>query len=568
MTILSRLLGWMLKLPPAVTRDVVVNRDIPVPMPDGAILLADHYQPRLSASLALSARASAPADSAAPRPAPTILIRSPYGRAGIWGIMFGRPFAERGFQVFIQSCRGTFGSTGEFRPFVDDRADGLATLDWLERQPWYRGPLAMFGASYLGIAQWAIAPDAGERLGAMSCQLTTAHLPSAIYPGGSFWLDAALMWAGIVESQERGFLRSMLAVNQAPRLLAKAAKQLPLRTADELMVGKPLRYYREWADHSGPSDPFWEPVDFSARTGEITAPLLLLGGWYDVFLPQVIADHLRMKRAGKTTHLTIGPWPHFNNGWLAVALQESIAWYRAHLLGDRAALREQPVRVFVMGAGEWRDFPEWPPPGMHPERFYLQPGGGLSTELPPTSEPDRYRYDPDDPTPSIGGSALSPNSGAKDNKPLLSRADVLVYTGAPLPRDTEIIGPVSAELFVESSLPHTDFFVRLCDAAPSGKTLNVCDGLLRLTPDNPPTDERGRRKVTIELWPTAYRFKRGHQIRVLVASGAHPRYARNPGSGEPLATATTLVAADQAIHHDPPSPSAVVLPIWPASPAR
>jgi putative CocE/NonD family hydrolase len=67
--------------------------------------------------------------------------------------------------------------------------------------------------------------------------------------------------------------------------------------------------------------------------------------------------------------------------------------------------------------------------------------------------------------------------------------------------------------------------------------------------------------ATVQLWPTAYRFKRGHRIRVQISSGAFPRYARNPGTGEPHGTATTLLPADQAIYHDPTHPSAVLLPV-------
>jgi putative CocE/NonD family hydrolase len=67
--------------------------------------------------------------------------------------------------------------------------------------------------------------------------------------------------------------------------------------------------------------------------------------------------------------------------------------------------------------------------------------------------------------------------------------------------------------------------------------------------------------ATVRLWPTAHRFKAGHRIRVQVSSGAFPRYARNPGTGEPHATAIRLRAADQEVYHDPDHPSAVILPV-------
>jgi putative CocE/NonD family hydrolase len=137
------------------------------------------------------------------------------------------------------------------------------------------------------------------------------------------------------------------------------------------------------------------------------------------------------------------------------------------------------------------------------------------------------------------------------------------YTSDPLERDTEIIGPLSAELFVRSSLEHADFFVRLCDVEPSGKSINVSDGLQRVFPARPAADKDGCRKVIIELWPTAYRFQRRHRIRVQVASGSFPRWDRNLGSGESLATATTMRVAEQEVYHDSAHPSAIVLPVLP-----
>ena len=68
-------------------------------------------------------------------------------------------------------------------------------------------------------------------------------------------------------------------------------------------------------------------------------------------------------------------------------------------------------------------------------------------------------------------------------------------------------------------------------------------------------------RVSFPLWPMAHRFRRGHRIRVQVSSGAHPRYARNTGTGEPLVSATTLVAAGQEVFHDPERPSAVTLTV-------
>src|SRR5512143_2900003 len=167
MSISSRLIARIFKLPPAETLDVVVEKDVETPMPDGVVLLADHYYPRGGAKR------------------PTTLIRSPYGRRNIWGLLFVRPFAERGFQVFIQSCRGTFGSGGALDPFRQERSDGLATVEWMKKQDWFSGELVTFGPSYLGLVQWAIANEAGPVLKAMSTWVTSAEFRSVTYPGES-----------------------------------------------------------------------------------------------------------------------------------------------------------------------------------------------------------------------------------------------------------------------------------------------------------------------------------------------------------------------------------------------
>jgi putative CocE/NonD family hydrolase len=539
----SRVIGRLFDLPPAETYGIAIERDVKVPMPDGVVLLADRYYPGQG------------------RP-PTILIRSPYGRRSVFGLMFGRPFAERGFQVFIQSCRGTFGSGGKLDPFHQERADGLATVEWMKKQDWFNGGLATFGPSYLGFVQWAIAKEVGPVLKAMATWVTSAEFRTVTYPGESFWLESCLGWTNQIMTQEGSPLSVLMLMLAGDRKLKPAHSHLPLIEVDEKVLGKPVQFWRDWLEHNEPGDEWWKRSDFSGTVCRVTVPNHMGGGWYDIFLPQTIRDYLALVHAGRQPYLTIGPWTHMDLlPYMRVSVKEALALFRAHLLGDRSGLREMPVRIFVMGANEWRDLPEWPPANSRPQRWYLHPGRILSPETPPESEPDRYHYDPADPTPGVGGAAMSANSGPKDQRPLEARPDVLVYTSAVLDRDMEVIGPVRAELSVQSSLEHADFFARLCDVDPSGKSINISDALVRLVPGRPVRESDGTLRVSMDLWPMAYQFKRGHRIRLQVSSGAHPRWARNPGSGEPLATAKTLCAADQTVFHDPAHPSVIVLPV-------
>src|ERR1039458_2691321 len=142
MTFTSRILGSLAKLPPASPGAVTVERDLRATMTDGVILLADRWQPNGTQA----ARA------------PVVLLRTPYGRRQ-WAGVIGSVFAERGYRVVIQSCRGPFGSGGTWVPFRNEKADGLATLEWIAKQPWFPGTLATFGPSYLGLTQWAVAQE-------------------------------------------------------------------------------------------------------------------------------------------------------------------------------------------------------------------------------------------------------------------------------------------------------------------------------------------------------------------------------------------------------------------------
>jgi putative CocE/NonD family hydrolase len=537
---MSRLLRWVLKLPPAETYDIVVKKNLNVFMRDHVELAADLYTPRGGEGIL-----------------PTVLMRGPYVRKGGF---FGRIIAERGYQVLLQDVRGTGGSGGTFNPFRQEREDGLDTLAWVEKQPWYSGDLVTFGTSYCGFVQWTIAAEAGPRVRAMSVQVAFSNLYDALYEGGAFMLQTFMSWVSMMNNPS--LLYTLWRMLTGDRQFTQTLNQLPLNKVDTTAVGSAVSYYQQWLQHEAPDDPYWKPVSFSHQVGTVSTPVHLIGGWYDFFLPSMMRDYAALRAAGKQPYLTIGPWAHSTFALQGVAINEALAFFNAHVKGVKGQLRDSPVRIWVSGAEEWRHYPDFPPPGTM-QYWYLQAKGHLAPTRPDDSAPDTYCYDPVNPTPSVGGPlgpGMTVKAGPVDNCALETRPDVLVYTSSPLEHELEVIGPVSAKLFVHSSLAYTDFFVRLCDVDSSHKSTNVCDGLLRLVPGKPQPQKDKTLCLKIDLWPTAHRFCSGHCIRVQVSSGAFPRFARNPGSGEPLATATTLQIAEQRIYHDPVHPSAVILP--------
>jgi putative CocE/NonD family hydrolase len=547
----SKLAAAAMRLPPG-PYPVGVQRKLPVVMPDGVTLLADRFFPAGSRA--------GPAGGAGTGYPPVILVRSPYGRSGFAGLAFGHFFAQHGFQAVLQSVRGTFGSGGVFDPLGNERQDGLATVAWLEAQPWFGGSFAMYGPSYLGYSQWAIAADAGPGLAAMAAQVAASQFRDAAYLGGAFALESTLTWSDLTTRIERPIAGLTAGITSIRRARRAAMSGRPLAELDTLAAGAPVPFFQDLLHNYGPQGPYWQCRDHSGSVGQVAVPVSLLGGWYDVFLPWQLQDYAQLRAAGRRPQLTIGPWYHADARQLRAASEDALTWFRAHLLGDPSQLRDHPVRLYVTGAREWRDFPDWPVPGMRPQRWHLQPGRGLGTAPPAPSQPGTYRYDPAHPTPSVSGPTLIGNSEPEDNRRLEARKDVLVFTSPVQPSGLEIIGPVTADLYARSSRVHTDFVVRLCDVGPTGASINVCEGVRRLTPGSPVPGAGGVRRVQVDLWPAGHRFLPGHRVRVQVASGAYPRVDRNPGTGEPLG-AVGLVAADQEIFHDPEHPSAVVLPV-------
>ena len=555
--LIRRLLGALIGLRPP-QYSIGVNRNLRVTMPDGVSLMADHYFPKVQRRL------------------PSVLVRSYYGRGSDIGgavgwmlTLLGGLFAERGYHLIFQTTRGRFDSGGETKPFVDATPDGQATLEWISRQPWSDGNVGMWGGSYLGYVQWAIAtdPQASPALKAIVPTIISSKLSSLFNSEGAFCLDTVLRWAFLIDmmdkTKDRSFLENWRRMNPRgmQRYLKPAFDHLPLEEADVVALDQPVPFYREWLEHPESQDPYWEEIDHDGRIQQVTAPAHLISGWYDIALPGLLDDYQALKRAGRAPYLTIGPGAHSDLRGMAVSLREAFDWLDAHLKGDRTRLREKPVRIYVLGAEEWREIDRWPPQAKETP-FFLYGDGRLAMAKPQQpSPPDTYRYDPADPTPTVGGPLLMPPSGPQDNRKMELRPDVLCYTTEPLEASVEVIGPIRLELFARSNLEHTDFVGRLCDVDSKGRSTNICDGLFRIEPGKGEPQPDGSLKVIVDMWATAKRFRQGHRLRLQVASGAHPRWSRNLGTGEPIGTGMRMAVADQAVYHDATHPSALILPI-------
>jgi uncharacterized protein len=525
---------------PAQTSTYVGLRNVRIPMRDGVELLADLYEPKEPAS-------------------GTILVTSPYGWNLVGAAMTAGMFASRGYRTLLGRCRGTFGSGGTYEPFmreVDDAADIVA---WMRGQPWFDGRFATYGYSYCGFTQWALLMDPPPEHVTAVIACGPHDLGAFAYPGGAFRLSTLFEWSFATTRQEDPFLRRIFSILSSRSRIKKALATLPLAAAaDEVMRGE-APWYREWISRRDLGDPWWKNSNLTEALEQVQVPVLLQGGWQDVFFRQTLAEYARLADRGVDVGLTVGPWTHAEGGakGTRVLLPDALAWFDEHLAGSGERRRAMPVKVFVSGpVGGWRDLPAWPPPTVE-QILYPRSGELLTAQPAAPGEVSEFTYDPAKPTPTYGGplvTVVAPGltAGYTDDSALAARSDVLAFTSDPLTTELEVVGSPVVELGHSSDNPFVDLFVRLSEVDAKGHSRNVSDGFIRLDPSAP------QGVVRVELDAVAHRFARGNRIRLIVAGGSHPRWERNLGTGDDPVTSTRMLPSHRTIDL---SISRVVVPV-------
>lgn len=507
-------------------------------MRDGVELLTDVYSP-------------------AGRSSGTVLIRTPYGLDGVVARLTAGVFAGHGYRVVNQGCRGTFGSGGDLDPFSQEMTDGVDAVAWLRVQPWFDGRFALWRASYMGHAAWAVMMDPPPELATAVVAISAHDGHWVAHGAGAFSLEQVVSLMDALGHLDAGAIRGLARAATAKRRLRPAFEDLPLVTAQDTVLADSGMPYRDWLLATDPEDPVWRHMRLGQALERVSVPVLLQTGWQDRFAAQMIDQYDRLNQRGVEVGLTVGPWTHVETGTkgAATVMTEALDWLAAHLGEAGGRPRPSPVRIHVTGAGEWRSLPAWPPPTSD-RAFYLHPAGGLD-DTPPSSSsgPTTFIYDPADPTPAVGGRVVNPTiGGQRDNRRLEERADVVTFTSPPLTEALDVRGSPVVEVVHATDNPYADLFVRVCDVGKDGRSVNVSDGFLRLGPDN------ANGTISLRLDAVAHRFSPGHRLRVQVSGGAHPRYARNLGTNRDPATSTDLAPSSRTIFHGDGGFSRVDLP--------
>jgi putative CocE/NonD family hydrolase len=485
---------------------------------------------------------------------PVLLERTPYDKRGTNAADRTRAvpspvskpqvaslFAQAGYIVAVQDCRGRYGSEGVFAKYVSEAEDGWDTVRWLKDQPWCNGRIGTFGLSYGAHAQAALASLGPPDLAAMfldSGGFSNAF-ESGIRQGGAFELKQAT-WA-----YKHALLSPAVQADPSRRKalenedIAAWFARMPWRPGHSPLSFAPEYeevLFAQWRHER--FDAYWQRAGlyakgFYGRFAHI--PAVYVCGWYDPYAKTAVDNFVGTSgHSGAFIRLLLGPWTHGQRSLTyaggvdfgpqatlddAIAPDYTalrIAWFDRHLKGrDAPDYLPNPVKLFVMGGGSglrdpagrlehggyWCEGTAWPLPGLSPKRLYLD-GTGLRKEI-GSEGVCECLCDPFNPVPTIGGATASGApvmvAGAFDQReaegvfgskppyrPLTQRNDVRVFESAALDEPIEMIGNFSAILYVSSSASDGDVMLKLIDvyppseAWPNGFAMNLSHGVLRL----------------------------------------------------------------------------------------
>ncbi|MFN0068509.1 MAG: CocE/NonD family hydrolase [Limisphaerales bacterium] len=557
---------------------VRVQRGVRLRLGRGVTLVSDHYYPP-----------GWPGNG----PAPTLLVRQPYGRAIATTVVYAQPewFARQGFNVVIQDVRGRGDSDGTFYPFRHEGADGARTIEWLAKRPECNGRVGLYGFSYQGLTQLLAAAEQPEGLVCIAPAQTAGDLYHGwFYRNGALCLAATIGWAAQLLRADARRRRSRAAeetLEAAWRRLPELFAAAPYARIPELTRRGLPAYFTDWVAHRE-AGTYWAALDISTRHDRIAVPALHVAGWFDPYLAGSLDLFTRLRAEAATPaaraaqHLVCGPWVHLP--WRrragdvdfgpeaeldTDALQ--VRWFRHWLQGDGSFDDEPPVRAFVPGENRWLALPGWPA-GDAQSTWFLASGGranssagdGKLAEAPAEGPPDAFCYEPEVPVlaPGPGGAP-----GVFDQSRAALLNNVLVYTSPPLLRPLAIGGTPRVTLFAQTSAPETDLAAKVVRVQPDGRAWNVSHGIARSGWLFRRTRHGADRvqEWTFNLEPACCVLGAGERLRLEVSSGAFPLYDRHPNTATPphLAASRDWRPARTLVWHDAVRPSRLELPLLP-----
>lgn len=529
---------------------------------------------------------------------PTVVQRTPYGKFDPGCVEYAEWFTEHGYVGVVQDVRGRHDSSGTWNPYDNcETSDGYDTIDWITRQLWSDRTVGFAGSSYGAFTGLMAALSQHPALKALVTRVPASGLyHHHFYYGGIFSL-ARLWWATLVNRRiqqattQDGECRWIFEklISQDPKIL----EHLPVEEIGDRFA-MPIPWWRSWLQHPM-DDAYWQKLEILHQIDKLRIPIYHISGWHDDFCAVALENYSalinRWPNLSSTKHrLLMGMWPHALNirtdhGGLEYGAEAVIdlhererQWFDQWLRGTYSPLAEEPpVRLFIMGANEWRNSDTWPPSSVHFTPLYLQGDSRLSFEHPMKASSSQYTYDP------RNLASPQPWDFGEPERPLLpgwqiddrEGDDRLVFRSFPLARSVTVVGPIRLRLFAASSARDTDWFAWVAWQEPELHTIRLLTygyairarfrhGFSQSTLLTPGKVE----SYDIDLGATSRVLPEGARILCCIQSSCAPWFSRNLNTGENNYVQVDSVIAEQSIYHSRAYPSHVLLPILSDTPPK
>jgi uncharacterized protein len=525
-------------------------------------------------------------------PSPALFVLTPY-TAQIHHDQ-GMYFASRGYPFLSVDTRGRGNSEGVFKPIDHDAQDGFDVVEWIARQSYCDGRVALWGGSYSGYAQWAIAKE-------LPPSLATIVPVAAPFRGvdspmrNNVFSPYSMQWLSFLSGRT---LQDKVFADQAfwNRTFALWAESgAPFHTLDQFL-GKPSPIFQEWISHPCRDD-YWDSFNPSpAQYARLSMPVLTITGSYDANQLGALThyrEHVRHSDAAQKNHyLLIGPWDHWGTRipkaqfcGLTVGVASLIdipglhlQWYDWVLgRGPKPPLLKKNISYYVMGAEEWRYADALEDVTQRMQPFYLQSTANptdifQSGSLAPTAPdggPDCYVYDPRAGMSAELEIAIGPENKTDQRLLYAGRGPQLIYHSDPFISDIEISGFFRLDAWLAIDQPDTDIQVSIWEVSNDGSAVQLAADWMRARY----RESFREAKLISDDKPLLYCFERFMFISRLVRKGCRLRlvigplnsvyWQRNYNSGgdvsrESIEDARTVTVR---LFHDESRPSTLHVPI-------
>ncbi|HEX4960931.1 MAG TPA: CocE/NonD family hydrolase [Thermoanaerobaculia bacterium] len=562
--------------------DVDLQWGVRIPMRDGVELAATVYQP-----------------AGQKEPLPVVFTLTPYIADG------SHPralyFARHGYVYVLVDSRGRGSSGGTFDPFAQESKDGYDIVEWLGRQSWSNGKVAMWGGSYVGYDQWATVKERPPHL-------TTIVPVASVHPGIDYpspkniFYSYDIQWLTYTSGKtgnNRLFGESSF---WAQKFREMYTPHRPFRELDRI-VGNPNASFQQWLAHPTYDD-FWKAmVPTREQYAKLDLPILTITGHYDADQGGALTyyrNHMHeASQAAKDRHyLIIGPWDHpgtrtpvrdvggltFGEASVLDLNDLHKQWYDWTMKsGTKPAFLKKRVAYYVPGPGaeEWKYADSLEEIGAQKRTLYLGSDNGQANdayhsgnlaEAKPAgaAQPDRWVYDPLDVRPGEELEREEVDTYLTDQRAALNLYGIgAVYHSAPFTEATEVSGQVKLDLWIALDVPDTDFQVNLYEILPDGKSIYLASDNLRARYRDSlekealvPKGEVVRYSFTGFRW-FSRKVSKGSRLRLVVSSINSIHIEKNYNSGGVVAdeTAKDARTAHVVLYHDAEHPSALEIPI-------